>query len=70
MFRMLAFFRPRKIKIIVLIDLEVQFSKAALISTNRRQLKIYKELEWLTYKHLHKASRNTYFVNAVNMNNF
>ena len=36
-------------------------AKVALIPINRRQLKIYKELEWLTYNHLHKASRNIYF---------
>ena len=28
-------------------------AKVALTSTNRRQLKIYKELEWFTYNHLH-----------------
>ena len=53
-----------------MIDRKVQLSKVALISTNRRQLKIYKELEWLTNKHLHKASRNAYFVKVVNLNNF
>ena len=42
----------------------------ALISTKRQQLRIYKELASLTYKHLHKASRNVYFVSVVNMNSF
>ena len=70
MFRMFGFFCPRKIKIIVLINHEVLVSKVALISTKRQQLKIYKELESLTYKHLHKASRNVYFVSVVNINSF
>ena len=70
MFRMFGFFCPRKIKIIVLINREVLVSKVALISTKRQQLKIYKELESLTYKHLHKASRNVYFVSLANMNSF
>ena len=70
MFRMFGFFRPRKIKIIVLINHEVLVSKLALISTNRQQLKIFKELKLLTYKHLHKASRNVYFVSVANMTSF
>ena len=45
-------------------------AKVDLIPINRRQLKIYKELEWLTYNHLHKALRNIYFLSRVNTNNF
>ena len=66
---MFGFFRPWKIKIIVLIN-HVLVSKVALISTNRQQLKIFKELKLLTNKHLHKVSRNVYFVSVVNMNSF
>ena len=53
-----------------MINREVLVSKVALISTNRQQLKIFKELKLLTNKHLHKVSRNVYFVSVVNMNSF
>ena len=66
---MFGFFRPWKIKIIVLIN-HVLVSKVALISTNRQQLKIFKELKLLTNKRLHKVSRNVHFVSMVNMNSF
>ena len=66
MLRLFAFYRPRKVNIIILIDREVKVSKVALISTNRRQLKIYRQLHWLIYK----ASRNVFSVSEVNLNNF
>ena len=70
MLGLFAFYRPRKVNIIVLIDREVKVSTVALISTNRRQLKIYRELEWKIYKLLHKASKNVFSVSVVNVNNF
>ena len=49
MFRILAFFRPWKTKIIVLIDRK----SGSDFHQQTAAKKIYKELEWLTYNHLH-----------------
>ena len=66
MLGLFAFYRPRKVNIIVLIDREVKVSKWLWFPPTGGSWKIYRQLDWLIYK----ASRNVFSVSVVNVNNF